>query len=597
MSQRSKQPYGSAFLISEVGDERIFTSDDFTDEQRMFAETAQRFMDEAVLPRIEALEHPDAGFSAMVGLLKQAGELGLLMIDVPEAYGGLGLDKTTSMLCGEKLAIHGSFAVSWGAHVGIGSLPLVYFGDEAQKKKWLPKLATGELLAAYALTEPGSGSDALAARTTATLTPDGTHYVLNGTKMWITNAGIADLFTVFCQVDGSKFTAFLVEATREGLSTGAEERKMGLKGSSTRMLILDNVRVPVENVLGEVGRGHKIAFNILNFGRFKLGVGVLGGCKQALAQGAAYATERKQFGEAIANFGAIREKLAQVAAVCYALDSMCYRVAGYMDQTIDPLDEAAPSYAQQVMDAIEEFVVEDSIMKVYGSEALGLATDELVQIFGGYGYSAEYPAERAYRDARIQRIFEGTNEINRLLIPGQILKNTMKGRLPLFQAIQRAEASMSGEEEALPADDPATLSRERFLTEKAKQLSVFVMNKALQKHMADLKDQQEVLLRLADMVIACYAMDSTVTRTLQTPASSPLVGLRRAAAGLIVARHYPEVLQLAQELCNHLAGGDEGLLASYEAAQARFTWRHGINVVSRQRALAGAVIDKLRYPL
>lgn len=596
MSQSDK-PFGAAFLISRVGEEKIFTSDDFTDEQRMFADTARRFMEDQVWPRTEEIEHPDAEHSTMVGLLKQAGELGLLMIDVPEEYGGLGLDKTTSMLCGETLATQGSFAVSWGAHVGIGSLPLVYFGNDAQKKKWLPQLATGEKLAAYALTEPGSGSDALAARTTAVLNQEGTHYILNGTKMWITNAGFADLFTVFCQVDGSKFTAFLVEADSEGLSTGAEERKMGLKGSSTRMLILENVKVPVENVLGQVGRGHKIAFNILNIGRFKLGVGVLGGCKDALRKSSAYANERKQFGTPISSFGAIQEKMAHMAARSYALDSMCYRVAGYMDRTIDTIDGGAQDYTQQVMNAIEEFVVEDSIMKVYGSEVLAFCVDEAVQIFGGYGYSAEYPAELSYRDARIQRIFEGTNEINRMLIPGQILKNTMKGKLPLFKAIQRSEEALANDKPAAPKSQGGDLAREKFLTAQAKQLTVFVLNKALQKHMADLKDQQEVLVRLADMVIACYALDSTVARTMQAGASEPGAALKRDALGLVVAQHYPQVLQLAEELFNHLAGDDEAQNESFGAALERFSYRHGINVVARQRRLAEAIIDKQRYPL
>lgn len=590
-------PSGSAFLIQEVGSETIFTPEQFTDEQKMFADTADKFLTEEVLAQNEALEHPDADHSTMVNLLRKAGEIGLLMIDVPEEYGGLGLDKTTSMLCQEKMSQHGSFAVSWSAHVGIGSLPLVFFGNDAQKKKWLPALATGEKLAAYALTEPGSGSDALAAKTTAVLNEEGTHYVLNGSKMWITNAGFADLFTVFCQVDGNKFTAFLVESDREGLSTGAEEHKMGIKGSSTRALVLDNVKVPVENLLGEVGRGHKIAFNILNIGRFKLGVGCVGGSKIAARTAIEYATERKQFGEPISNFGAIREKFANMVTGIYTLESMSYRVAGYMDETIHHIDENAPDAAQQVLAAIEEFVVEDSIMKVFGSEILSEICDETVQTLGGYGYSSEYDAERLYRDARIQRIFEGTNEINRMLVPGQILKNTMKGKLPLFKAIQKAEAAVAADKETLPTNHDAPLTRESFLTEKGKQLTVYAFYQAMQKHMADLKDQQEILLRLADLIIACYALDSTVARTQQLNPSSAGYGLKVSATSATVARYYPEILRISEELFQHLAGGDQGKLDGFYNALDRFSYRSGIDIISLQRELADAAVDKKRYPL
>lgn len=592
------QPFGAAFLIKSLGEERIFTSEKLTSEQRLFAETADRFLNDVVQPLNEQIEHPDGSYSTMVGLLKQAGELGLLMIDVPEEYGGLGLDKTTSMLCSEKLSQHGSFAVSWGAHTGIGTLPIVFFGNEAQKKKWLPLLATGEKLAAYALTEPGSGSDALAARTTATLTEDGGHYVLNGTKMWITNAGFADVFTVFAKVDGTKFTAFLVESEREGLSTGAEEGKMGLKGSSTRALNLDNVKVPKENVLGEVGRGHKIAFNILNFGRFKLGVGALGGCKTALKYAVPYALERKQFNEPIANFGAIREKFGRMAAFTYALDAMCYRVAGYMDQTINPLDETATDYPAKVMEAIEEFVVEDSIMKVAGSEILAFVVDEAVQVLGGYGYSSEYPAERAYRDARIQRIFEGTNEINRMLIPGQILKDTMKGKLPFFEAIQRVEAGMGGEKPALPSSSEGALARSAFLSERAKDLTIFTFQKAIEQRMASLKDEQELLLRLADMIIAVYAMDSTVARTQQqAEAGDANLGLKVDATALTVAHYYPQVLQIAEVIFQSLAEGSDEQAERYGAVLERFGYRHGLDVIAHQRRLAAATVERKQYAL
>ncbi len=590
------KPMGSGFLVREVGSERIFAPEQFTEDQRMFAQTALRFMNDEVLPRTEAIEHPDAGHSTMVGLLKQAGELGLLMIDVPESYGGLGLDKTTSMLCSEMIGRQGSFAVSWGAHTGIGSMPITFFGTAAQKDKWLPLLASGEKLAAYALTEPGSGSDAMAARTTAVLEEGGGHYVLNGTKMWITNAGFADLFTVFCQVDGSKFTAFLVEADRPGLSTGAEERKMGLKGSSTRMLILDNVRVPVENLLGEVGRGHKIAFNILNIGRFKLGVGVLGGCKAAIEFSARYANERRQFGQAIASFGAIGEKFARMVELSWALESMCYRIAGTMDATIEELPQGAPDYSARVMDAIEDFAVEDSIMKVYGSEALDFVVDEAMQVFGGYGYSCEYPAELAYRDARINRIFEGTNEINRMLIPGMILKRTMKGQLPLFEAIQKAEAALAADKAPLPEPGEG-LERERFLVEKAKQLAVYAANQAIQRHMADLKSQQELLLLMADMIMACYALDSTVGRALQLDTKASGASLKLDATRAVVASHYPKVLSNAEAILSHLAGGDAAKLALGHKTLDKLSYRTGLDGVTIRRRIAAATLERSRYPL
>lgn len=589
MSDQAR-PLGCGFLVSPVGSLSIGAPERFTEDQRMFAETAKRFALDEVETAAEAIEHPDADFTVMAGLLRKAGELGLLMIDVPEEYGGLGMDVTTSMLCSENLAKNASFAVSWGAHVGIGSLPIVFFGNETQKKTWLPLLASGEKLAAYALTEPGSGSDALAAKTRAVLSADKTHYVLTGTKMWITNAGFADLFTVFCQVDGSKFTAFLVERNSPGLSLGAEERKMGIKGSSTRMVILDGVKVPVGNVLGQVGRGHKIAFNILNVGRFKLGVGALGGSKVVLGHSVRYACERKQFGEPIANFGAIREKLARMAVDLYSLESCCYRLAQDIDDTI----EAAGHAPEQVMGAIEEFAVEDSILKVYGSEVQAYVVDEGVQIHGGYGYSAEYVVEGAYRDARIQRIFEGTNEINRMLIPGMVLKRTMKGQLPLFTAVADADAQAAQDKAPLPDGDG--LEREIFLTQKAKTLAVYASNQAIQKHMADLKDQQELLLLMADMMIQVYAIDSTVTRTLQLDPADSGTALKRVACSCVVASHYPRVAANAEALLVHLAADNPALLETYMGVLDKLSYRTGINGVELRRRIADAVVDRQRYP-
>ncbi|MFU8803008.1 MAG: acyl-CoA dehydrogenase family protein [Bradymonadaceae bacterium] len=590
-----QQPRGCAFLIREVGEEKIFTPEQFTEDQRMFAQTADDFMNKEVVPLIEELEH--GAFDKMVGLLHKAAEIGLLMIDIPEEYGGLGVDKTTSMIVTEKLSLYAGFATSFGAHTGIGTMPLLYFGTPVQKEALLPRLATGELLAAYALTEPGSGSDALAAKTRADLTEDGEHYILNGTKMWITNAGFADLHTVFAQVDGDKFSCFLVEADRVGVSVGAEEKKLGLKGSSTRQLNLDKVKIPVTNLLGEVGKGHKIAFNILNIGRFKLGVGVLGGAKHTLGVAVKYAKERVQFGQPISDFGAIRGKIADMAVKLYTLESMCYRVAGYMDQNLSTLDSGAPDYPEQAMAAIEEFAVEDSIMKVFGSEVLDFVVDEALQIHGGYGYSAEYEIERIYRDSRINRIFEGTNEINRMLIPGMILKRTMKGQLNLFEMIQKVEMALAEPEKPTPPgqDADATLAFERFCTEQAKQLVVYCANQAIQKHMADLREQQEILLLLADMIIEIYAMDSTVSRTLQIIEEKgyDAARLQRAATKVSMTYSFQNIRTFAENLLNHLATGDQ--LNAHLEAFDQLAFNPRVDIVSLRREIADVVIERERY--
>ncbi len=592
----STAPTGCTFLLNPVGSEPIFTPEHFTDEQRAFAQTAEEFMERDVFPHVEALEHQEDGL--MVAKLKKAGELGLLMIDVPEQYGGLDLDKTTSMLCSEKLATYPGFSVSHGAHTGIGSLPLVFFGNAEQKARYLPKLATGELLAAYALTEPWSGSDALGARATAVRTTDAAGrpaWKLNGTKMWITNAGFADLFTVFAKVDGDKFTAFLVERTFPGVSTGAEERKMGIKGSSTRMLILEDVIVPDENLLYEIGKGHKIAFNILNFGRFKLGVGALGGAKRVLEIAVNYARERQQFKTPIANFGAIRQKLADMTVQLYSLEAMCYRVAGYMDAGIGALDSTAPDYASRVMDAIEEFAVEDSIMKVYGSEAASFCCDEAVQIHGGYGFSAEYEVERAYRDCRINRIFEGTNEVNRLLIPGILLKKAMKGELNLFGLVGQVEAVLAGDREAAPRPEAGSLAYEMFLVEKTKQIAIYASNLAIQKHMADLKDQQELLLVLADMLIAAYATDCTVARVKQLADDGRAREVHFALAKIVAAEAYERTLGLAGRLLPTVASGDA--LPAAQRALAHLTYVPQTDLVGLKRVVADFAVEHPRWSL
>jgi alkylation response protein AidB-like acyl-CoA dehydrogenase len=590
--KKSQGPQGCSFLINKVGFEEIQTPEKFTEEQILFAKTAQDFMEKEVFPHVEDLEHKD--FDKMVEIMRKAAEVGLLMADIPEEYGGLQVDKTTSMIITEIISQYASFAATYGAQVTIGMLPTLYFGTEAQKQEWLPKLGSGEAFAAYALTEPGSGSDALAAKTKAVESDDGEHYILNGTKMWITNAGFADLFTVFCQVDGDKFTAILVEADREGVSLGAEEKKMGQHGSSTREVNLVDVKVPKSNVLGEIGKGHKIAFNILNVGRFKLGVGSLGGVKRSIMLAAQYANERHQFGQPISSFGAIRSKLAKMATQAYALESMCYRVAGYMDAKLEKLDKDAEGYAAQAMKAIEEFAVEDSIMKVFGSEVSQFVADEAVQIHGGYGYSAEYEVERLYRDVRISRIYEGTNEINRMLIPGMILKRTMKGQLNLFEMIQQVDAALSEPEMPTPPgkDADPELSFERFMTEQANKLVVYTANQAIQKHMADLREQQEILIDLADMIIHLYAMDSTVTRTLQLIERDGLdaAELHRAATRLQTSTSFQEIRNIAERLLSHLAASDADKLTTHLEALDKLTFRPRVDEIGLERQIAEKVV-------
>ena len=589
------KPKGCAFLVNTTGSEEIFTVEKLSDDQRMFATSADQFLEREVNPRIEELEAGEV-VETNEELLRKAADVGLLMIDIPEKYGGLEVDKVTSMLVSETISKYASFATTYGAQTSIGMLPIVYFGNEEQKAKWLPRMATGEVLGAYALTEPSSGSDARAAKTRAVLTDDGQHYVLSGTKMWITNAGFADLLTVFAQIDGTKFTAFLVEANREGVSTGAEEKKLGLKGSSTRVVNLDNVKVPVGNVLGEVGRGHKIAFNILNMGRFKLGVGSLGGAKHTLEIGIQYALEREQFGQPIANFGAIRAKIGEMVARIYALESMCYRAAGYMDASLETLDAEAADYAAQAMGAIEEFAVEDSIMKVYGSEVLGLVADEVLQIHGGVGYSAEYAIERIYRDVRINRIFEGTNEINRLLIPGTILKRTMKGQLNLFAMISEVEAALSRPAELPPQASDADLSHERFVCQQAKRMVVYAANQAIQTYGGDIREEQEVLLLLADMLIHTYAVDSATIRALQLfrDRGSEQAALHRDVARYVACQGLEAVTSLAQQLVRALVSGDK--LTTHLDALRKLSFVPRVDVLALRGRLAERAIDRERYP-
>src|SRR6058998_776145 len=498
---------GGSFLIEDRTPAEIFTPEDFNEEHRMIADTTRQFMDAEVLPRISELENKDWNLAR--SLVKQAAELGLVGASIPEEFNGLGLDQTSGALIAENLGRSASFATTLGAQSGIGLMPIVYFATEAAKQKYLPKIAAGDLITAYALTEAGSGSDAMAAKATAKLSADGAHYILNGEKMFITNGGFADIFIVFAKVDGDKFTAFIVER-QEGCKPGAEEHKMGIKGSSTTPLILAEAKCPVENLLGEVGKGHKIAFNILNIGRFKLGAMTLGGMKLAITESVRYANERQQFGKSISAFGAIKSKLGEMAIRTWVGEAMTYRTMGMIEEGLGAIKDSKDMDAR--LKAIEEYAAECSIIKVALSEYCDFVSDEMVQIYGGYGYSADYPAERAYRDSRINRIFEGTNEINRMLIPGRLMKSALSGKLALLPAAQALMDEILSPQMGGFDDDECLLAAEQKLTKSAKKVALMTLGTAAQKYMMKLGDQQEVLMGIADVIMDTYAMETAILR-------------------------------------------------------------------------------------
>ena len=524
-----KKAKGGSFLIEESHSGEIFTPEDFSEEHRHIPKTASEFSINEVLPAAEEIEAKN--FEVTKRLLRKAGELGLLAVDIPEAYGGLEMDKVTSALIAESLNQNASFSVAFGAHSGIGTLPLVWYGTEEQKRKYLPKLATGEWIAAYALSESSSGSDAMNIRTRASLTSDGKEYLLNGEKMWISNCGFADLYTVFAKIDGEKFSAFLVERNSPGLSIGAEEHKLGIRGSSTCPLILNECRVPSANLLGEAGKGHHIAFNILNIGRFKLGAGCVGGARAALQHGIQYAKERKAFGKSIGEFGLIQEKIARCATGIFVGESLTYRTIGMIDAALADVDHNAPGASRDIQKRIEEYAVECSILKVWGSEMLDMVVDHVVQIYGGYGYVEEYPAATAYRDARINRIFEGTNEINRLIITGWLMKRAMAGQLALLPAIKRIMDEVM-EPQLASGDFEGALAAERRMLANAKKLTLFAAGAASQKYMQNLQDQQEIMGALADCIIEVYALESCLLRSekLGAAAKNPIAMTKLYAA-------------------------------------------------------------------
>ncbi|HEY6250892.1 MAG TPA: acyl-CoA dehydrogenase family protein [Candidatus Angelobacter sp.] len=500
---------GGSFLIQEHNIDDVFTPEDLSEEHQQIVQTTQEFAKNEIVPNLEKIEHKE--FAVTRELIRKACEIGIGNVDIPEQYGGSEMDKIASAIINEHISVSGSFSVSFGGHTGIGTLPIVYFGTPEQKAKYLPKLATGEMIAAYALSESTSASDAMNARAKAVLSPDGKEWILNGEKMWITNGGFADVYIVFAKVDGEKFSAFIVERTFPGFQAGAEEKKMGIRGSSTTPIIMNDCHVPKENLLGEIGKGHVIAFNTLNIGRYKLGAGVIGGARHSLNNSIAYAKQRKAFGKALAEFGMIKEKLATMAVEIYTGECMSYRTVGMIDAALSEIDRSAPDVYKQTAKGIEEYAVECSILKVWGSEMIDHVVDETVQIFGGYGFVEEYPAERSYRDARVNRIFEGTNEINRMIITGWLLKRAMSGQLALLPAIKKLTDEITSGASGDPLE--GTLAAERTLVSNAKKAGLMLAGAASQKYMMALSEQQEILGAIADMVIETYAMDSVVKRT------------------------------------------------------------------------------------
>jgi alkylation response protein AidB-like acyl-CoA dehydrogenase len=583
---------GTAFLTTPVSEtaDRIFTLEQRNEEQRWIEESSATFIAREVLPHVEAIDRQEPGL--MPSLLKKAGEQGLLMIEVPEAYGGAELGLLTSCLVGSTIS-ESSFAVAYGAHTGIGTLPIVYYGNEEQKKKYLPRLATGEWIAAYALTEPGVGSDAMHLSTRAELSPDGKYYIINGTKQWISNAGFADVMIVFARINNERPSAFIVETAWPGVSTGKEENKMGIKGSSTRQVYFENVHVPVENLLGEIHKGYKIAFNILNIGRLKLGVGNVGGARTALGLAAKYTVERKAFGKFLHEFGMIQKKLARMAAETYAAESEVFRTAANIDSA-----ERSTNNTEAMFQAVEEYAIEASIAKVHGSETLAYVVDEGVQIFGGYGFMHEFPIEKAYRDARIQRIFEGTNEINRLVTAGTLFRRVLSGKLDLMSRFPEIASRIIAGQAPNAADEsiPAVLRDAADALARAKDAAIYAGMKVAMKYMQAIEDEEEFIEYLATMLIEIYAIDSVLARAIQAVRrgdenSTTHVKLAQLATWLAFARIRTNLDQLVMTYMS------EGEVTEELPRLRSYLGDYLLNGVALQREIAAWVVEKRGYPL
>jgi alkylation response protein AidB-like acyl-CoA dehydrogenase len=591
MTHVQQRSAGGQFLVEELSPANLFTPEDFTDEHKMISKLAHDFVEKEVLPVNEWLENHE--FDLLVSLLKKAGGLGLLAHSVPEAYDGLGLDKITKALVSEAIGRTGGYGVAHANHTCIATLPVTYFGTPEQKAKYLPKLASGDFLGAYCLTEPSAGSDALGAKTTAWLNEAGTHYLLNGTKQFITNASFADTFIVYAKVDGEHFTAFMVEKDMPGLSIGAEEQKMGIKGSSTCQVFFEDCEVPVENVLGDVGRGHTIAFNVLNLGRFNLGAATLGGAKSALREGLLYTKQRQQFGRALTAFPATQEKLATIAARLYACESLLYRTADLLEGALhDKGEDDADKRA--VAKSLMEYAIECSICKVFGSETLDLAVDEVLQLHGGYGYIKDYPIERMYRDSRINRIFEGSNEINRLLVPGMLARKAQTGELPFAEKAQAAFAELQHPPEA----GDGVLAREREMTATVRRAFLALSGLAFETYKEKLDREQELVMRLSELAITLYAMESAVVRAVKAVEQK---GAEGAAAHLdLAAAFVDDALLGAEMLVRQLIGAPFAVdkaplfLALIAANFGRF---FPAGQIERKRRIAGRLIKAERYEL
>ncbi|MDQ0298364.1 alkylation response protein AidB-like acyl-CoA dehydrogenase [Salibacterium salarium] len=582
---------GAGFLVDDARPDQIFTPEDFTEEHKMIAKTTEDFVVGEVVPEVEKIENHQFDISRR--LLEKAGDLGLLGADVSEKYGGLGLDKISSTLITEKFSRAGAFSLSHGAHVGIGTLPIVFFGNETQKKNYLPGLATGEKVAAYALTEPSSGSDALSAKTTAVLNDEGTHYVLNGEKQWITNSAFADIFVVYAKINGKQFSAFIIEREYEGVSTGPEEKKMGIKGSSTRTLILDDVKVPKENLLGEAGRGHVIAFNILNVGRYKLGVGCIGASKRAIQLSAAYANERKQFGTPISQFTSIQEKLGTMVSETYAAESAIYRTGGLFEEKLGKLTEEEQEDGSKVASSIAEYAVECSLNKFAASETLDFVADEAVQIHGGYGFMSEYEVETIYRDSRINRIFEGTNEINRLLVPGTIMRKAVKGELPLLSKAEKLQEELMAMIPEEPGEAP--LDQEKYLLKNMKKVLLMVSGNGAQKYGEGLEREQELLINTADIISDIYSMESAILRTEKAiQANGADKEERKLRLTQIFCQEAVNRLEAnARESLIHMEEGDT--LRTMLSMLRKLTRHTPVNVVALKREAAAVVLKEERF--
>jgi alkylation response protein AidB-like acyl-CoA dehydrogenase len=583
---------GGSFLINPSRAEDVFTPADFSDDQRLIGQTAEEFVQKEVVPSIPELEaHKDEHLMAQ--MLKKAGEIGLLGGGIPEAYGGSGLDKVSAAILAEKLAAYGSFAVSHGGHAGIGTVPIVYFGTEEQKKKYLPKIATGELLSCYCLSEPQAGSDSQASRTRAVLSPDGKNYILNGQKMWITNGGFADVYVVFAKIDGEKFSCFIVERGTPGFSAGAEEKKMGIKGSSTTPIFFENSPVPKENLLHEPGRGHVVAFNTLNAGRFSLGAYCVGGAKKILEASSKYSKERTAFGKRLCEFGLIKAKLGEMAIRIYAIESEVYRSAGMIEAAVSSPD-GANDKTKQAMQVLEEYAIESSISKVGGSEMVDYVVDEGVQIFGGYGFHEDYPVARAYRDSRVNRIFEGTNEINRMLIIQMLMKRALAGVLPLIPAAMKlGEEVLAGPSfEAAPT---GAFAEEEKSLEQAKKIFLLAAGTAMQKFREQLAEHQEIVAALANIVMDVYAMESTLRRAQKASAArGEAASVMCDAARAFIYDAMDRVEKDARVALMALAEGDT--LITQLAVLRRFAKHAPLDTIAIRRRVAEAVLAQDRYP-